>query len=75
MSSHARQRLIRLIPNLFGAVSATEGQWVTSKDRSTRYYAPKNSNYWQTWVESNRVWFRTLEDLLRAFPNRERAPS
>jgi hypothetical protein len=55
-------------------VPEADGQWVTSRDTNTRYYAPKASSYWKRWVAGNRVWFRSLEELLRAYPGRVVAP-
>jgi hypothetical protein len=57
-----------------GAVPEVDGQWVTSKDVKTIYYAPKSSSRWRGWAPGNRVWFRNLDDLLRAFPCRVKAP-
>lgn len=57
-----------MLPNTI--VSESEGLFVTSKDPQTEYYVPKASTYWQTWKAENRVWFRRLDDLLAAYPDR-----
>ena len=51
-----------------------DGLWVTSKDVKTIYYASKSSSSWRRWAPSNRVWFRNIDDLLRAFPGRVKSP-
>ncbi|HZQ99410.1 MAG TPA: hypothetical protein VFC93_11405 [Chloroflexota bacterium] len=48
---------------------------MTSRDSSTRYYTSKSDAYWKSWVEANRVWFRSEADLLAAFPGRIRRSS
>ena len=53
-------------------VSEREGIYVTTKNPRGRYYYKWDDRRWQT--IGDRVWFRTLEDLLTVFPNREAAP-
>ena len=53
-------------------VSEREGIYVTTKNPRGRYYYKWDDRRWTT--IDDRVWFRTLEDLLTVFPNRQPAP-
>ncbi|MBI4320274.1 MAG: hypothetical protein HY675_17430 [Chloroflexi bacterium] len=56
------------------AVPEVEGQWVTSRAANARNYYRKSDPRWRDLAERNRVWFKTLEDLLAAYPNRRPPP-
>lgn len=66
-----------IAPSPTAAVAGTRsaepaGNWVTSTSSATRYYCSADSPYWKTWSASNRIWFATEADLLRAYPGRTR---
>ena len=46
--------------------------WVTSSYSTTKYYYAKNDPRWKSLKHAVR--FKTLEDLLAAYPNRKPAP-
>jgi len=48
------------------------GEWVTSVSSRTNYYTSRDSSYWKSWAEQNRIWFATEAALLAAFPGRVR---
>jgi hypothetical protein len=53
-----------------GAVPADQGTFVTSDSKTARYYYSRDDNGWHRIHADHQVWFRTADDLLRAFPNR-----
>ena len=58
----------------FSALYATErdGFFVTTRNPRGRYYYHWDDRRW--YALEDRVWFRTLEDLLVVFPSRVPAP-
>ncbi|HEX2924483.1 MAG TPA: hypothetical protein VHS28_10725 [Chloroflexota bacterium] len=52
--------------------SAAAGDWVTSTSSRAGYYTTRDSSYWKSWAEQNRIWFAAEADLLNAFPGRTR---
>ena len=58
----------------YAALYATErdGIFVTSRNPRGRYYYKWDDRRWMTM--NDRVWFRTLEDLLTVYPARTPAP-
>jgi len=58
----------------FAAFYATErdGIFVTSRHPAARYYYRWNDRRW--YGVDDRVWFRTMDDLLFVFPARTPAP-
>jgi hypothetical protein len=58
----------------YAALYATErdGIYVTTRNPRGRYYYRWDDRRWMTIGE--RVWFRSLEDLLTVFPDRQPAP-
>jgi hypothetical protein len=53
-----------------GQVAEADGRYVTSSSRSARYYYSVDEKSWDRIGADHRVWFRTIDDLLRAFPDR-----
>jgi hypothetical protein len=53
-------------------VSEREGIYVTTRNLRGRYYYKWDDRRWL--ALQDRVWFRTVEDLLTVFPTREAAP-
>ena len=53
-----------------GQVAEADGRYVTSSSRSDRYYYSVDEKSWDRIRADHRVWFRTIDDLLRAFPDR-----
>ena len=53
-----------------GQVAEADGRYVTSSLRSARYYYSVDEKSWDRIGADHRVWFRTIDDLLRAFPDR-----
>jgi hypothetical protein len=53
-----------------GQVVEAEGRYVTSNSRSARYYYSVDEKSWDRIHADHRVWFKTVDDLLRAFPGR-----
>jgi hypothetical protein len=49
-----------------------DGLWVTTRHPRGRYYYRWDDRRW--YALEDRVWFRTLEELLRVFPSRVAAP-
>ncbi len=58
----------------YAALYATErdGIYVTTRNPRGRYYYKWDDRRWTT--IGDRVWFRSLEDLLTVFPDRQPAP-
>jgi hypothetical protein len=57
-----------------GEVSASQGVFVTSDSKRSKYYYARDDKGWHRIKEDHQVWFRTAEALLRAFPGREPHP-
>jgi hypothetical protein len=53
-----------------GEVPATDGLFVTSASRSSKYYYSREDTGWHRIKPENQIWFRSEADLLRAFPRR-----
>jgi hypothetical protein len=53
-----------------GQVAEADGVYVTSSSRSAHYYYSVDEKSWDRIHTENRVWFRTVDDLQRAFPDR-----
>lgn len=53
-----------------GQVPESQGQFVTSSSRSSRYYYARADTGWRRIHPDHRAWFLTAEALLRAFPGR-----
>jgi hypothetical protein len=52
-------------------VSADQGQYVTSDSARSRYYYARDDTGWHRIHAEHQVWFRTVADLLAAFPHRK----
>jgi hypothetical protein len=55
---------------LAGQVPESQGQFVTSNSRSSRYYYAKDDAGWHRIRPDHQVWFATADALLAAFPGR-----
>jgi hypothetical protein len=53
-----------------GQVSESQGQFVTSSSRTSRYYYARDDNGWHRIHADHRIWFASEEDLKNAFPAR-----
>ena len=53
-------------------VSEREGIYVTTRNPRGRYYYKWDDRRWM--ALTNRVWFKSLEDLKTVFPDRQPAP-
>lgn len=57
-----------------GEVDASVGRFVTSDSRSTRYFYARADARWHQIRAIHQKWFASVEDLLKAYPNRVPRP-